>query len=477
MSLIFEISRENRRCTITPDRGIHEFELPAGFARSDKPALPEVSEVDLVRHYVGLSRKVYGVDNLFYPLGSCTMKYNPKVNEEAAALEGFNDIHPLQPEETVKGAIKVLSELQKDLCEITGMDAMTLQPAAGAHGEFTGMQLVKKYFQHTGHPERNEVIIPDSAHGTNPASASMNGLKVISVQSNEEGGIDLDALKAAVGANTAALMLTNPNTLGLFDKNIKEITRIVHEAGGLCYYDGANLNAVMGIVRPGDMGFDIIHLNLHKTFATPHGGGGPGSGPVGCKAFLKEFLPLPMVTEKGFEYERPDSIGKVRAFYSNFLVCVKALTYIKVLGKEGLKEASQNAVLNANYMMEKLKDLYDIAYERPCMHEFVMSLDSLKHETGVSAKDIAKSLLDYEIHPPTMYFPLIVHEALMFEPTETESQETLDFCIEVMRKLYQQAHDDPEYVIAAPHNTEITHIDEVLAARHPILRYKEEKDN
>ncbi|MBR0385878.1 MAG: aminomethyl-transferring glycine dehydrogenase subunit GcvPB [Erysipelotrichaceae bacterium] len=475
MSLIFEISRAERRCTVMPDRHLDQYVIPAAFARKQQPELPEVSEVDLVRHYVGLSRKVYGVDNLFYPLGSCTMKYNPKVNEEAAALEGFTDVHPLQPQETVKGCLEVLSELQESLCEITGMDAMTLQPAAGAHGEFTGMQLVRKHFMSTGHPERNEVIIPDSAHGTNPASASMNGLKVISVKSNDEGGIDLDELRKAVGENTAALMLTNPNTLGLFDRNIEEITKIVHDAGGLCYYDGANLNAIMGIVRPGDMGFDIIHLNLHKTFATPHGGGGPGAGPVGCKKFLEKHLPAPVIVSGKADADRPESIGRVRAFYSNFLVCVKALTYIKALGREGLKEASQNAVLNANYMMEKLKNCYDIAFSRPCMHEFVMSLERMKEETGVSAKDVAKSLLDYKIHPPTMYFPLIVHEALMFEPTETESRETLDRCIEVMKEIRQKAQDDPEYVITAPHSTEVTHIDEVQAARHPILKYTEEK--
>ncbi|MBQ3383897.1 MAG: aminomethyl-transferring glycine dehydrogenase subunit GcvPB [Erysipelotrichaceae bacterium] len=470
MSLIFEISRKGRRCAQFPDRGVHQYELPENMTRKQLD-LPEVAEVDLVRHYMGLSRMAFGVDNGFYPLGSCTMKYNPKVNEEVAALEGFNEIHPLQPASTVKGALEALKQLQDALCELTGMDAMTLKPAAGAHGEFTGMQIVKKYFVATGHPERNEVIIPDSAHGTNPASAAMNGLKVVAVKSNENGGVDLDSLREAVGEHTAALMLTNPNTLGLFDENIEEITRIVHEAGGLCYYDGANLNAVMGLVRPGDIGFDVIHLNLHKTFATPHGGGGPGAGPVGCKSFLAKHLPDPVITENGFAYSE-DSIGSVRSFYCNFLVCMKALTYIKVMGDDGLKLASENAVLNANYLLSKIKDIYDVSYDRVCMHEFVLGLQRLKDETGITAKDIAKGLLDFEIHPPTMYFPLIVHEALMFEPTETESRETLDRCAEVLRHLHDLAYSDPAYYEGVPHTTVVSHVDEVTAARNPILKYE-----
>ena len=473
MSLIFELSKANRRCTVFPDGGVHQYQLPQKHARKQLD-LPEIAEVDLVRHYMGLSRLAFGVDNGFYPLGSCTMKYNPKVNEETAALEGFTDIHPLQPAGTVKGALKALKQLQDALCDLTGMDAMTLKPAAGAHGEFTGMQIVKKYFVSHGMPERNEVIIPDSAHGTNPASAAMNGLKVVAVRSNENGGVDLDSLRAAVGEHTAALMLTNPNTLGLFDENIEEITRIVHEAGGLCYYDGANLNAVMGLVRPGDIGFDVIHLNLHKTFSTPHGGGGPGAGPVGCKAFLAAHLPEPVIGENGFE-SAEDSIGSVRAFYSNFLVCIKALTYIKVMGADGLKRASQNAVLNANYLLSRIKDLYDVSYDRVCMHEFVLCLQRMKDETGVSAKEIAKALLDFEIHPPTMYFPLIVHEALMFEPTETESRETLDRCAEVLRQLHRLAYSDPAYFEGVPHKTVVSHVDEVKAARNPVLKY--EKDS
>ena len=470
MSLIFEISRKGRRCAQFPDRKVHQYELPENMTRKQLD-LPEVAEVDLVRHYMGLSRLAFGVDNGFYPLGSCTMKYNPKVNEEVAALEGFNEIHPLQPASTVKGALEALKQLQDALCELTGMDAMTLKPAAGAHGEFTGMQIVRKYFVANGHPERNEVIIPDSAHGTNPASAAMNGLKVVAVKSNENGGVDLDSLREAVGEHTAALMLTNPNTLGLFDENIEEITRIVHEAGGLCYYDGANLNAVMGLVRPGDIGFDVIHLNLHKTFSTPHGGGGPGSGPVGCKAFLAKHLPDPVIGENGFEYSE-DSIGSVRSFYCNFLVCMKALTYIKVMGSDGLKLASENAVLNANYLLSRIKDIYDVSYDRVCMHEFVLGLQRLKDETGITAKDIAKGLLDFEIHPPTMYFPLIVHEALMFEPTETESRETLDRCAEVLRHLHDLAYNDPAYFEGVPHTTVVSHVDEVTAARNPILKYE-----
>ena len=356
----------------------------------------------------------------------------------------------------------------------TGMDAMTFQPAAGAHGEFTGLLLIKAYHKHRGDLKRTKIIIPDSAHGTNPASATMAGFTVISIPSQEDGCVDLEKLKAAVGEDTAGLMLTNPNTVGLFDKNILEITKIVHDAGGLNYYDGANLNAVMGVSRPGDMGFDVVHLNLHKTFSTPHGGGGPGSGPVGCKSLLAPFLPGPVVKkqQEQYHFETPEhSIGRVKAFYGNFTVVVKALSYILTLGAEGIREAAQNAVLNANYMMKKLGDLYTMAYEERCMHEFVMSLEPLKKETGISAMDIAKGLLDNGIHPPTMYFPLIVHEALMVEPTETESKETLDEAIEVFRSLYQTAKTDPQALHDAPHHTPVRRLDEVGAARNPKLRY------
>lgn len=462
MKLIFEKGTPGRHCHLLPDCDVPVHEI--GIGRERKLNLPELSENEISRHYTGLAGRAHGVNDGFYPLGSCTMKYNPKVNEEAASLEGFTGIHPLQPEHTVQGALRVFGLAEKYLCEITGMEAMTFQPAAGAHGEFTGLLLMKAYHHFRGDEKRTKIIVPDSAHGTNPASAAMAGYSVVSIPSREDGCVDLDKLKEAVGEDTAGLMLTNPNTVGLFDKNILEITRIVHEAGGLCYYDGANLNAVMGIVRPGDMGFDVIHLNLHKTFSTPHGGGGPGSGPVGCKKFLRPFLP-------GFMVKAPESIGRVKMFYGNFGVVVKALSYIMTLGREGIPEASSNAVLNANYMMNKLSDLYKMAYNETCMHEFVMTLEDLKHDINVSAMDIAKALPDYGIHPPTMYFPLIVHEALMVEPTETESRETLDQAIEVFRNIYEAAKADPESLHQAPVKTAVRRLDEVTAARRPVLRY------
>ena len=402
------------------------------------------------------------------------MKYNPRVNEVAAGLEGFTDIHPLQPTETVQGCLEVLKTLESYLCEIAGMKRMTFQPAAGAHGEFTGLLLIKAYHKSRGDEKRKKIIVPDSAHGTNPASAAMAGFSVVSVPSGPDGCVDIEKLKEIAGDDVAGLMLTNPNTVGLFDKNILEITKIIHDCGGLCYYDGANLNAVMGTVRPGDMGFDVIHLNLHKTFSTPHGGGGPGSGPVGCKEFLVPFLPSILVEgeDKLVAVKEKDSIGEMKNFYGNFLVVVRALAYVMTLGKEGIPEASKNAVLNANYMMNKLKDLYTMAYNEVCMHEFVMSLADLKKQTGVSAMDIAKGLLDFEIHPPTMYFPLIVDEALMVEPTETESKETMDEAIAVFRKLYETAGEDAESLHNAPVTTPVTRMDEVGAARHPILRYQ-----
>lgn len=475
MKLLFELSRDNRKMDLIPPCEVETVQYDESLLRQDKLNLPQVSEVDLSRHYTELAKQAHGVNDGFYPLGSCTMKYNPRIDEEAASKPGFTQIHPLQPLSTVQGALEVMYQCKQLLMEITGMDDMTFQPAAGAHGEYTGLLLIRKYHQARGDEKRVNIIVPDSAHGTNPASASMAGFKVINVSSNEKGGVDIEALKNAVGEDTAGLMLTNPNTLGLFDPNILEITRIVHEAGGLCYYDGANMNAIMGTVRPGDMGFDCIHLNLHKTFGTPHGGGGPGSGPVGCKEFLKEYLPLGVVDKNmsGYGFVQPsDTMGMVRSFYGNFLVVVKALTYIKSLGREGIKEASSNAVLNANYLMNKLKGYYDVAYDEICMHEFVLSLDGLKHETGVSAMDIAKGSLDYGIHPPTMYFPLIVHEALMLEPTETESRETLDEAAEIFIKLRELAKEDPQYLHDAPHNCLISRPDEVEAARKPILRYE-----
>lgn len=480
MKLLFELSKENRRMNLIPPCDVPEYSFDETLLRKEELRLPQISEVDLSRHYTRLAKQAHGVNDGFYPLGSCTMKYNPRIDEEAASLEGFTGLHPLQPQSTVQGALQVMYEAKELLCEITGMNDMTFQPAAGAHGEYTGLLLIRKYHQSRNDTKRVNIIVPDSAHGTNPASATMAGFKVINVPSNENGGVDLEALRSAVGEDTAGLMLTNPNTLGLFDPNILEITRIVHEAGGLCYYDGANMNAIMGTVRPGDMGFDCIHLNLHKTFGTPHGGGGPGSGPVGCKEFLKKFLPKYTVSKNmdGNYYldVAENSMGKVRSFYGNFLVVVKALTYIKSLGKEGIKEASCNAVLNANYLMNKLKGYYDVAYDQICMHEFVLSLDKMKHETGVSAMDVAKQSLDFGIHPPTMYFPLIVHEALMLEPTETESKETLDEAAEIFIEIARMAHEDPEYLHEAPHNCLIRRPDEVEAARKPILRYEFEND-
>ena len=475
MKLLFEESRSGRKMDYLPEVKTGEARPSDKYARKSSLRLPEISEVDLSRHYTKLMKQTHGVNDGFYPLGSCTMKYNPRVDEVTASLKGFTDIHPLQPKDTVQGAMEVLYKAEKLLCRITGMDAMTFEPAAGAHGEYTGLLLIRKYHQDRNDDKRVNIIVPDSAHGTNPASAAMAGFKVVNIPSDEKGGVDLEALRNAVGEDTAGLMLTNPNTLGLFDPNILEITKIVHEAGGLCYYDGANLNAIMGRVRPGDMGFDCVHLNLHKTFATPHGGGGPGSGPVGCKEFLKPFLPCHEVKEENGSYDFYDpqkTMGQVRSFYGNFLVVVKALTYILALGKEGLKEASGKAVLNANYMMNKLKGSYHVAYDQTCMHEFVLSLEDLKKETGVSAMDIAKGSLDYGIHPPTMYFPLIVHEALMFEPTETENKETIDEAVKIYLELYKKAHEDPEYLHSAPHKCAISRPDETKAAREPVLRYR-----
>ena len=462
MKLVFEKGYVGRRLELVEPLDVPEEKLDGAFLRENGPRLPQMSETEISRHYTELAGRTHGVNDGFYPLGSCTMKYNPKVNEKAAALPGFTGIHPLQPEGTCRGALEVLQLAEQYLCEITGMDAMTFEPAAGAHGEFTGLLLIKAWHVRRGDTRRTKIIVPDSAHGTNPASAAMCGYEVVSIPSQEDGCVDLEKLKAAVGEDTAGLMLTNPNTVGLFDKNILEITRIVHEAGGLCYYDGANLNAVMGIARPGDMGFDVVHLNLHKTFSTPHGGGGPGSGPVGCKEFLAPFLP-----GQGTE----ESIGRVKMFYGNFLVVVKALAYILTLGKEGIPEAAANAVLNANYMKAKLSDVYEMAYPGPCMHEFVMTLEGLKKKAGVSAMDIAKSMLDYGIHPPTMYFPLIVHEALMVEPTETEPKETLDQAVEALHEIYRKALENPEALHGAPYKTPIGRPDEVKAARKPVLRY------
>ena len=472
MKTIFELGEKDHALTLLPECDVPEV-MP-GAAREKPLHLPHVSENELIRHYTALSHRVHGMNDGFYPLGSCTMKYNPKVNETLAALPGFARLHPLQPEDTAQGALELMYRTGKLLGEITGMDGFTLQPAAGAHGEFTGLLLIKAYHVSRGDTARREIIVPDSAHGTNPASSVMADFRVVNIPSGPDGCVDLDALRKAVGPQTAGLMLTNPNTVGIFDKNILEITKIVHDAGGLCYYDGANLNAVMGVVRPGDMGFDCIHLNLHKSFATPHGGGGPGSGPVGCKEFLTPFLPGPVAveTENGYAFAQPEhSIGRVRDFYGNFLVVVKAFAYLTMLGREGVHDVGRNAVLNANYMMASLQDTYDMAYPGPCMHEFVMTLDRLHKQTGVSALDIAKGLLDNGIHPPTMYFPLIVHEALMVEPCETEAKQLMDEVCDIYCKLYDMAYTDPEALHTAPHNTPVRRLDEVGAARNMILRY------
>lgn len=474
MNLLFEKSVAGRACTLLPECDVPAAALPESFSRRQPLHLPELSETDISRHYTELAKRVHGVNDGFYPLGSCTMKYNPALNEEIAALPGFTGIHPLQPAHTAQGCMEVLAEAERILCAVTGMEELTFQPAAGAHGEFTGLLLIKAYHHSRGDLARTKIIVPDSAHGTNPASAAMTGFDVVNVPSGPDGCVDLEALQKAVGPDTAGLMLTNPNTLGLFDKNILEITRIVHEAGGLNYYDGANLNAVMGIARPGDMGFDVVHLNLHKTFSTPHGGGGPGSGAVGVKKVLAPFLPNRHVVEQDGRYcfeDAEQTVGSVKAFYGNFLVVVRALCYMLTLGGDGMRDAAQTAVLNANYLKKRLESSCEAATPGLCMHEFVLTMEHLKKETGVSAMDVAKAMLDYGMHPPTMYFPLIVPEALMFEPTETESKETLDWAAGVVNEIVSRAHTEPEALHAAPTRAPIRRPDEVRAARTPKLRY------
>jgi glycine dehydrogenase subunit 2 len=469
MQLIFEKGKKGRACSILPASDVPEAALPGTLLRKEKAHLPSIDENEISRHYSAMAKRAFGVNDGFYPLGSCTMKYNPKINEEIAGLPGFAQIHPLQSGNSVQGCLKLLALADEFLREISGMDAFSFQPAAGAHGELTGLLLFKAYHLSRGDKSRTKIIIPDSAHGTNPATATMANFQVINIASNSEGCIDLDSLKAALGPDTAGLMLTNPNTLGIFDPNILEITRLVHEAGGLNYYDGANMNAIMGLVRPGDMGFDAIHLNLHKSFSTPHGGGGPGSGAVGCKKDLIPFLPLAF--GESMEHN-PQSIGRVRAFYGNFLVVVKAATYLLTLGKENIPEAARVAVLNANYLMERLKEKFHVPTVGRCMHEFVVSLEKLKESSGVSALDMAKALQDKGIHPPTIYFPLIVHEALMIEPTETESKETLDAAADAFLALYDKATKEPGAFTTAPLTTVIGRPDDVKAARQPVVCYR-----
>ncbi|ABR47557.1 Glycine dehydrogenase (decarboxylating) [Alkaliphilus metalliredigens QYMF] len=477
--LSFELSKPGRIAYQLPACDVPEVNLseilPAEMIRDQDVELPELSQGDVMRHYTLLSNKNFGVDTGFYPLGSCTMKYNPKVNEDIARLAGFSHIHPYQPEETVQGALALTYELDQMLSEITGMERVTLQPVAGSHGEMTGLMIIKAYHESRGDHKRKKIICPDSAHGTNPASAAVAGFDIIEVKSNDQGEVDVESLKAVLSDEVAGLMLTNPNTLGLFETNIKEMAQLVHEAGGLLYYDGANTNAIMGKTRPGDMGFDVVHLNLHKTFATPHGGGGPGSGPVGVRKDLVPFLPTPVVEKKEdryiLDYDRPQSIGKVSTFYGNFGVTVKAFAYILSMGGDGLKKASEMAVLNANYLMHLLKDHYEVAVNRVCKHEFVLA--GLKKEIAeMSTLNIAKRLLDYGYHPPTVYFPLIVREAMMFEPTETESKETLDQFADALIKIAQEAKDNPELVSSAPQHTSVGRLDEAKAARSPVVKWQ-----
>ncbi|MEG1159837.1 MAG: aminomethyl-transferring glycine dehydrogenase subunit GcvPB [Acidaminococcaceae bacterium] len=474
--LLFELGKKGRCATDLPlcEVPLRTDLLPAKYLRQTPAALPELSQLELMRHYTQLSNRNFGVDTGFYPLGSCTMKYNPKINEDIARYPGLAQLHPLQPVATVQGALSVLYQPEQALAEISGMAAVTLQPVAGAHGELTGLKLIRAYHRDRGDEKRTKMIVPDSAHGTNPASTTMCGMEVVEIKSEADGSIDLAALQAAVGPETAGLMLTNPSTLGLFESKIEAIAKIVHEAGGLLYYDGANANAILGIVRPGDMGFDVVHFNLHKTFATPHGGGGPGSGPIGVKAALVPFLPQPrvQVVDGKYEWAQSDkSIGKVHEFHGNFGVIVKAYAYILTMGAAGLRQASEDAVLNANYCKKLLADAYDAPFDRYCMHECVLT-SKKQRPYGIHTLDIAKRLLDYGYHPPTIYFPLIVEEALMIEPTETESKETLDGFIAAMQKIAVEAQTNPEIVQNAPHNTLVSRLDETLAARKPVVRWE-----
>ncbi len=476
MKTIFEKSNGTDGITFT-DEAIELSFINEKFLRKESPKLPQVSELEVLRHYKSLSDRNFCIEKGFYPLGSCTMKYNPKVNELLAGLDGFN-IHPNVQDKDAQGALELMYKLQESLKTVTGMDAITLQPAAGAHGELTGMMVVKKYFEVKGE-KRNKVIIPDSAHGTNPASAAMCGFDIVAVKSNEKGQVDVEALKEVLDSDVAAIMMTNPNTLGIFEENVLEISKLMHDNGSLLYYDGANFNAIMGHTNPKLMGFDVVHLNLHKTFATPHAGGGPGAGPVGVVDKLKEFLPVPTVEFDGEKYFRnynhPYSIGNVKGFFGNFSVLVKAYAYILMMGKN-LKDASAFAVLNANYLKEKLKGAYKLPYDEPCMHEFVLSGDYQK-EYGVSTLNIAKALMDGNTHPPTVYFPLIVHEAIMIEPTESESKEVLDEFVSTMLKIADDAKNCPEKVLSAPHTTPVKKIDETLAARKPNLKYTENQES
>jgi len=475
MKLIYEKSEAGRRASSLPRPDLPAGQIPEELRRTAPPRLPEVAEPEVVRHFTALADRTFGVDTGFYPLGSCTMKHNPRVNERVVNLPGFRDLHPLQEEEASQGALELMWRLQEILAEIVGLPAVSLQPAAGSQGELTGLLLMRAYFADRGEAEqRREIVIPDTAHGTNPASVTMAGYELVGVTTDPRGNVDLDELRSKVGPQTAGLMLTNPSTLGLFDEGIEEITQIFHEAGALMYYDGANLNAICGISRPGDFGFDIVHFNLHKTFSQPHGGGGPGGGPIAVRERLEPYLPVPAVVREGgmfrLNFERPKTIGKVRGFGGPFGVFVRSYAYIRSYGP-ALKEMSEVAVLNANYLLARLKDAYELPFDRLCMHEFVLSGRRLKREQGVTTLDIAKRLMDYGFHPPTIYFPLNVPEALMIEPTETEAKETLDAFADAMLAIRREAEEEPELLKEAPHVRPVKRLDEVRAAKQPIVRY------
>ena len=478
MKTIFEKSKAGRGTAYLPARAAGakpaESFLPKESLRAKPPMLPEVAEFEVVRHFTELSRRNFSIDGNFYPLGSCTMKYNPRINEKVAALPGFAKIHPLQPVETVQGVLEVMWTLERMLAEIAGMDACTLQPAAGAQGELTGLLLIRAHHAETKQDQRVEVLIPDSAHGTNPATCTLAGYKTISVKRDKRGGVDVDDLKSKLSERTAALMITNPSTLGLFEDRIVEIADLVHKAGGLVYMDGANMNAIQGVARPGDFGVDVMHFNLHKTFSTPHGGGGPGSGPVACKKLLEPYLPVPRIVREGgalrFDAQHPNSIGKLKAFWGNVGMHTRAYTYLRFHGPEGVRRNAENAVLNANYLLSRLKGAYKVAFDRTCMHEFVLDGSPFLKKHGVRTLDIAKRLLDFNYHPPTIYFPLIVHEALMIEPTETENKETLDAFAEALLAIAEEVRTDPEKVKTAPHTMPVKRLNEVKAAKEPIVR-------
>ena len=477
--LIFDLSKEGRQGYSLPANKWQPSlsELPSGLLREQEPELPQVSELDVVRHYTNLSQMNFGVDSGFYPLGSCTMKYNPKINEEIASMPAFAGVHPLQPSYTVQGVLRVYKELANALSAITGMAEFTLNPFAGAHGELTGLMIIRQYHISRGDIKRTRIIVPDSAHGTNPASAAVCGLEIVQVKSKANGLVDVEDLKPLLDDTIAGIMMTNPNTLGLFEKDIKEIAALVHECGGLLYYDGANMNPLMGVVRPGDMGFDVLHLNLHKTFSTPHGGGGPGAGPVGVAEHLIPYLPVPRVVEdeEGILYvedEEGQSCGRISGFMGNFGVLLRAYTYILMLGKQNVRMVGPLAVLGANYIKESLRDCYNLPIDSVCKHEFVFD-GLLDQSTGVTTLDIAKRLLDYGFHAPTIYFPLLFHQSIMIEPTETESKETLDGFIEIMRHIAAEAASDPESLKTAPHTTPVRRLDETTAARQPVLRYRD----